>query len=438
MSNDINPVSYPQNNMGLSFTAVTGSANLLGQNNTTVPQTEKSTDGTYTPPAQYGGGIKKDPAPLFFPIEWPEDTASRPQIRFSAIHRQFDPSGAQTGVNREDIYLPCPANIAFGDQASLSTIDLGISGAQLNDRINNRNNTQDVAASDVLTEAIKTAGTKVLSTFSEGQTNNFLFANRTLLNPFQNTAYQGAGIRSFTFNFKMIAESPEEAMRIKAICDRFRAGMYAKTGGFTQDVTDSLVGAALKYPPIWQIDFITRMNNNGVEINKHIPKIFACYLQSFNTTFNTTSGAWHFNGAPLEVDCSITYQESRALTHNDITGMEAGDGQDPDAVYASRGIAPSGRSIATPDIQYKDMKEEAPVVEYSPTNEENINLSDFVPGESIGDLYVSQDVYGTGGNPVADSITVDLSSLTNAADLLNSDNTSISFSNVNLNNPTGQ
>ena len=369
--------------------------------------------------AQYGGTIQSDDAALYFPIEWPEETASRPQIRFSSIHRQFDPSGAQTGAKREDIYLPCPANIAFGDQASLSTIDLGISGAQLNDRVNNRNNTQDVAASDVLTSAIKNAGTKLLSTFSESQTNNFLFANRTLVNPFQNTAYQGAGIRSFTFNFKMIAESPKEAMQIKAICDRFRAGMYAKTGGFTTDITDSLVGAALKYPPIWQIDFISHMNNNGMVINKHIPKIFACYLQSFNTTFNTTSGAWHYNGAPLEVDCSITYQESRALTHNDITGMEAGDGQDPDTVYASRGIADSGRSIATPDIQYQDMKEEPPSkAEYSASNEETISVADTQAGENYtGDMLITQDEAGYGTSGIPTSLTFNMP---DASDLENS------------------
>ena len=54
-----------------------------------------------------------------------------------------------------------------------------------------------------------------------------------------------------------------------------------------------------------------------------LPSIFASYLQNFNATFNTTAPTWYKDGAPLEVDISMTYQESRALERNDIENLSA-------------------------------------------------------------------------------------------------------------------
>ena len=40
-----------------------------------------------------------------------------------------------------------------------------------------------------------------------------------------------------------------------------------------------------------------------------------------SSTFNSTSATFHTDGSPLEVDISISYQETRALTRYDIENL---------------------------------------------------------------------------------------------------------------------
>ena len=51
---------------------------------------------------------------------------------------------------------------------------------------------------------------------------NVKFGLKTVENPYQNTTYSGAGVRTFSFNFKMIAEKPDDALEIKKIHEFFR------------------------------------------------------------------------------------------------------------------------------------------------------------------------------------------------------------------------
>ena len=122
--------------------------------------------------------------------------------------------------------------------------------------------------------------------------------------------------------------------------------------------------AFLKYPSVWEVDFLTGISSEGITVNKYLPAIYSSYLQNFNATFNTTAPTWYKDGAPLEVDISMTYQESRARERNDIENLsgitmntDTGELLDnPSLEYnqiSDKGISNKGTSRAT-GISYGD------------------------------------------------------------------------------------
>ena len=308
--------------------------------------------------------IVKDENPLRFPLSLAsEGTGLRPMIRFTCFERDEDI------LQRRTCYFPCPANIAFADNANLGTIDLGMFGAGIDQVMNQTGGTGSANQSMGQFDKPVSTGAALAKTFGkglsavgvgEGLLNNVKFGLRTVENPYQNTSYNGAGVRTFTFNFKMVAETENDAIEIKKIHEFFRTNMYAgRLGG-----REASSSAFLKYPSVWEVDFLTGISSEGITVNKYLPAIYSSYLQNFNATFNTTAPTWYKDGAPLEVDISMTYQESRALERNDIENLsgitmntDTGELLDnPSLEYnqiSDKGISNKGTSRAT-GINYGD------------------------------------------------------------------------------------
>mgnify|MGYP001338228415 CR=1 FL=1 len=307
-----------------------------------------------------GGGISGNVSPkrqtaaqgetYYFPSQ-DDLAAERPQVRFSCVKLTY-PSKEVTQLTRESCYFPCPANIAFGDAANLSSIDLGIAGAAADMIYNTGASGSDKAmgAFEATKKAIGKTFLGGLDAALGGSLTKAQAIKKQSMNQFTNTTFQGNNVRSFTFNFKMVASSEADATMIKKIDHFFRANMY----GGNEAQGDSKFNAFLSYPPIWEIDFLESVGFEGAKFNPYLPKIFACYLGGFNATFNTTAAAWHPGGAPLEVDVSLTFTESRALNAIDINALEglAGNGNYYDNEIenqAARGIGLKGRATAAPD-----------------------------------------------------------------------------------------
>jgi hypothetical protein len=344
---------------------------------------------------------KETGLPLIFPSAL-QDNPNRPQIRLTCFEENT--KGKNTTI-RSPIYLPCPSNIAFADNANLGSIELGIGGANLTNLFNSaQTNPQGAVAQSAGgffegLAKIGGAGLKSLGGVGEKLVAQGSFAAKIVANPFQNTTFGGNGIRSFTFNFKFVAKSQEEAVLIKLINERFRLKMYSG-GQLTQGDRNA---AFVKYPAIWEIEFITGLTNEGYKVNPYIPAIYASYISSFNSTFNTTAAAWHQDGAPLEVDMSITFQEARALTGQDIrnlerisnsgsTGYQPGvqadeDIENPESNTSLRGISAGGGTRTTGWV----FSEEGQKIQQALADEkaqENLNQSSGQTGS---------DIFGTGG-----------------------------------------
>ena len=130
---------------------------------------------------------------------------------------------------------------------------------------------------------------------------------QTTVNPGTRNIFEKPNTRQFTFQFKLIATSPSEAEQIRQIIKHFRTYMYPESINFRN------IPIGYKFPPLFKIDFGYRGGN------LKIPSIMYSYIKNANATYNATSGTFHEDGQPTEVDLTLTFLEYRALTRQDIT-----------------------------------------------------------------------------------------------------------------------
>jgi len=230
------------------------------------------------------------------------DSADRVQIL------GFDPT---TGENQW-IHLYCPNNLQVGDGASYGNFDLGVLG----DGVGEALLTQDSKALENTLRTKFGSGSsmdaavlsKSFSNFGLGSStvdrarDMYLYDQKRAINPNTVLQYTNSELRSFSFEFKMVATSSDEAKAIKKIVDSFRINMYAEKENLT-----------LKYPWLWVIMFYS----NGAP-NPYLPMIYECYLSTMNTVYNASGNMTHYDGAPTEVSCQLTFRESKALSRDEI------------------------------------------------------------------------------------------------------------------------
>jgi len=128
------------------------------------------------------------------------------------------------------------------------------------------------------------------------------------INPNSRTMFQGVTIRQFSFLFKFIAKSANEAEEIRQLIKLFRSELYPESLG-------SRLGLPLgyKFPNLFKITY--QYNDRA---NPYMPQPLLCYLRDVNTTYNPQSMSWHEDGAPTEIDMTLSFQEFRGLTKQDI------------------------------------------------------------------------------------------------------------------------
>lgn len=130
-------------------------------------------------------------------------------------------------------------------------------------------------------------------------------ATRVAINPNRRTLFRGVRPREFTFQFKMIASSPNEAREIEKIINFFRREMYPAS------IPLQGISAGYKYPNPFRID----LKYNGKQVGS---RIMNSYLTNLNTTYNPSSMGFHVDGYPSEVDIQMNFLEERAIDRADV------------------------------------------------------------------------------------------------------------------------
>jgi hypothetical protein len=239
-----------------------------------------------------------------------------PLIEFTAYERNPSPGNIEgkkkPGTGFHQIYLPINSNITFNDGSAYNTINLSSIGAKTTQTITETNqSTQGLLSS--MASAVSDARAAIAASFVPGGAGDYLgLRSGVISNPNTNTTFEGNIIRTFEFTFKLIAQSQQEASIIKKIHETFRYFSYA-------DLNTENSNLFLSYPAPWTIRFID--GTTGQE-NQYIPGIWSCYLTTVNSTFNSSSNMYFKDNAPLEVDISLSFQETRVLNRNDLMSIK--------------------------------------------------------------------------------------------------------------------
>lgn len=132
-------------------------------------------------------------------------------------------------------------------------------------------------------------------------------------NPNRRTLFRSVRPREFTFQFKMIANSPEEANSIEQIIQTFREQMYPDVPRPIEG-QEGILGAdfiAYNYPNMIE----TELTYNGKRVGNRIQR---GYITNLQTLYNPSSMGYHVDGKPSEVDITLTIFEERTLDRRDI------------------------------------------------------------------------------------------------------------------------
>ena len=135
---------------------------------------------------------------------------------------------------------------------------------------------------------------------------------RASMNPNIRTQFQSVSVREFSFQFKLIPRSPEEASSMLSIIRFFRFHAYPEELNFAG------ANVAYNYPNMFRIQLLSgkrKYKNIGTPIK-------LSYLKGIQATYNPTSTAIHEDGAPTEVDLSLTFTEYKPLSRKDIFGEQ--------------------------------------------------------------------------------------------------------------------
>ena len=157
--------------------------------------------------------------------------------------------------------------------------------------------------------------------FNQGFRNALTLQNRTVVNPNIRALFRGVALREFTFQFKMIAESAQEAASIQKIVKHFRTEMYPDVYNLPIGSTGVAADLGFKFPNVFQITF----NYKNSE-NLKLPRLQLCYLRNVSHTVNPTGGGFRRDGQPNEIDLTLSFVEYKTLNRQDVenNGKEGG------------------------------------------------------------------------------------------------------------------
>ena len=192
------------------------------------------------------------------------------------------------------VYLYLPPGFSLPDSASYGDVDLGIIGSGEAGKLTD--DEQKAIGREAVGKVLNEIGAASVFTKSKIEAGEALNPNSVL--QFNNVA-----IRSFNFTFKLVAESPAEAQEALFIENLFRAAVYP-------EVKNRLY---LEYPPTFKIKF-----HHGNKENIFMPQIHESFLQNVTTTYNASSNMFHPDGSPTEIDLTLTFSETKAMTREEL------------------------------------------------------------------------------------------------------------------------
>tara|TARA_Y100000022_G_scaffold46878_1_gene39495 strand:- start:650 stop:2017 length:1368 start_codon:yes stop_codon:yes gene_type:complete len=185
------------------------------------------------------------------------------------------------------------------------------------------------AASSAIDRSIPIQGAmamrKVLQKIGGDQlSNDDLFGgiSGAILNPNVELMYGGTDLRNFTLNFKLVPRDATESSTIKQICNQFKRAMLPKLdpgdvfGGTSPGTFKGFIGV----PDLCRVAFM-----KGSSEHEGLPRFKMCAITQVDVNY-TPDGAYatYFDGQPVAIQLSISFQETKMVFAEEIGGVNNG------------------------------------------------------------------------------------------------------------------
>ncbi len=246
------------------------------------------------------------------------------QIRsYEGLEKQSSQTKESIPITTSAVSLYLPMGLAFRDNVTYENFDLGSTGATMEAGLGFASSMVKGLGSFVSnltsgdnSDLAKLAGVQLASQAgslgAEAQAAGKL-AGGVTLNPNSRILFKQPNIREFAFTFKMIAKSKDEAREISEIIKLLRTELYPDE--ITADIgAPNPISLGYKFPNKFNIVF----EYDGRQI-PGLAKIKPCYLRDVSTTYNASQMAMHSDGNFMEVDMTLSFQETKALVRKDVS-----------------------------------------------------------------------------------------------------------------------
>jgi len=139
------------------------------------------------------------------------------------------------------------------------------------------------------------------------------------INPHMAVVFQGVDFRTHSFQYKFIAKNQEESDRLKELINVMKENMLPEYKFGTERA-----GFAFKYPNEFTIEFSSKLSPYLFDIGTSVMTGLSVNYngEGIPTFFETT-------GAPVSIDITMSFQETRILTRNGFDKTEYTTDQTP-------------------------------------------------------------------------------------------------------------
>ena len=301
----------------------------------------------------------------------PTTESGNDESSFGQLSATFGRAATGNAVDRfitnkkNSYYLPMPDKVNFIDGQSWETQDVGSLGYYMGELIKNA---VDWNTSD-LSSTIRTLAESGMAEFAVKTINNLTSGNFVtqqaagkVINPYREQVFNGVQMRTFDFNYTLVASSQKEQIQLRKLIRGMRedslptteetASIFddliddrqepsdtsGETGETTEETTEpedsvnlDAIGQTLRdrwfgVPRIFTIDFLraTRSESGSSEIpnvvtNTAIPKIKPCICTDISVDY-TPNNVWatRVDGSPVSIDVMFKFAEIEIVVADDI------------------------------------------------------------------------------------------------------------------------
>lgn len=213
------------------------------------------------------------------------------------------------------IYLYAPASIQFSDGLQYDNQDLGLFAGAL--FAGSEAALEQSGDGGAVVEQLKNAGSGVAKVGagvataavgeiakSSGVGQQIRLRTGVARNPRTEMLFKTPALRQMSLTWKLMPTNQQESDHIHEMIKTIRAHAYPATAGSQ---------AVLSFPDIFQVDFVT---NTGGEAQ--MIKFAKAYCTSVTTTYGPSGPAFFKGGKPVEIDLTISFQETEIQTRESI------------------------------------------------------------------------------------------------------------------------